>query len=409
MARFCLSFFALLPVISTTAVSAGEVADILRETGVQGGLVVHVECGDGKLTAALRANEAYVVHGLDADAANVGKAREHIRSLGLYGKVVVDRWGGKTLPYCDNLVNLLIAEDPSGILKGEIDRVLVPNGVAYVKKDGAWIKTVKPRPVAMDDWTHSLYDASGNAVSHDTVVGPPRHYQWSGDPKWSRHHDHLASVSAMVSAAGRIFYIVDEGSPALIQLPAKWSLVARDAFNGTILWKRRLESWHPHLWPMKSGPVQLSRRLVAIGDRVYVTLGLPSALSVLDAATGQTLRTYPSTKATGRWSSRRACSSRWSTKRRPASSLSNPPIEKGPWRKCTRTGIGGGAPTAERSWPFRWIRECCFGNNTTPSPRSHWPRMHTASSCTTDSGSFDWTARRASVCGNRSRWRCASG
>ena len=184
MARFCLSFLALLPVISTTAVSAGEAADILRETGVQGGLVVHVECGDGKLTAALRANEAYVVHGLDADAANVGKAREHIRSLGLYGKVVVDRWGGKTLPYCDNLVNLLIAEDPSGILKGEIDRVLVPNGVAYVKKDGAWIKTVKPRPVAMDDWTHSLYDASGNAVSRDTVVGPPRHYQWSGDPKW---------------------------------------------------------------------------------------------------------------------------------------------------------------------------------------------------------------------------------
>jgi outer membrane protein assembly factor BamB len=298
MAGFCLSFFALLPMISTTAVSAGEAADILRETGVQGGLVVHVECGDGKLTAALRANEAYVVHGLDADAANVGKAREHIRSLGLYGKVVVDRWGGKTLPYCDNLVNLLIAEDPSGILKGEIDRVLVPNGVAYVKKDGAWIKTVKPRPVAMDDWTHSLYDASGNAVSRDTVVGPPRHYQWSGDPKWSRHHDHLASVSAMVSAAGRIFYIVDEGSPALIQLPAKWSLVARDAFNGTILWKRRLESWHPHLWPMKSGPVQLSRRLVAIGDRVYVTLGLPSALSVLDAATGQTLRTYASTKAT---------------------------------------------------------------------------------------------------------------
>ncbi|MHC4403121.1 MAG: outer membrane protein assembly factor BamB family protein [Planctomycetota bacterium] len=298
MAGFCLSSLALLAVISATALADGEAEDILKGTGVPGGLVVHVGCGDGKLTAALRANEGYLVHGLGTDPTNVDKAREQIRSLGPYGKVAVDRWDGKALPYSDNMVNLLIAEDPPGIPAGEIDRVLVPNGVAYLKKDGRWIKAVKPRPGAMDDWTHCLYDASGNAVSGDTVVGPPRHYQWAGSPKWSRHHDHLASVSAMASAGGRIFYIVDEGSPALIQLPPKWTLVARDAFNGVVLWKRPLELWQPHLWPMKSGPAQLPRRLVAIGDRVYVTLGLTAPLSVLDAATGQTLGTYPSTKAT---------------------------------------------------------------------------------------------------------------
>ena len=62
---------------------------ILAQTGVKGGLVVHVGCGDGKLTAALRANQSYVVHGLDQDPLNVAEARRHAQSLGLYGKVTI--------------------------------------------------------------------------------------------------------------------------------------------------------------------------------------------------------------------------------------------------------------------------------------------------------------------------------
>ena len=59
--------------------------EILDATGVTGGLIVHLGCGDGKLTAALRASDSYLVHGLDADAGNIARARAHIRSLGLYG------------------------------------------------------------------------------------------------------------------------------------------------------------------------------------------------------------------------------------------------------------------------------------------------------------------------------------
>ena len=51
---------------------------ILEATGVKGGLVVHIGCGNGRLTAALRANDSYLVHGLDADMANVEKAREYM-------------------------------------------------------------------------------------------------------------------------------------------------------------------------------------------------------------------------------------------------------------------------------------------------------------------------------------------
>ena len=52
------------------------------------------------------------------------------------------------------------------------------------------------------------------------------------------------------------------------------------------------------MWPLKSGPQSLTRRLVAVGDRVYVTLGADAAVSALDAATGETVRTYAETKGT---------------------------------------------------------------------------------------------------------------
>ena len=161
-----------------------------------------------------------------------------------------------------------------------------------------WTKTVKPRPAEMDEWTHYLYDASGNPVSHDLLVAPPGRLQWVGSPRWARHHDHMASMSALVSASGRIFYIIDEGPKASILLPPKWFLVARDAFSGVVLWKRPIRSWYVHLWPLKSGPAHLPRRLVAVGDRVYVTLGLDAPVSELDAATGRTIRSYEATAST---------------------------------------------------------------------------------------------------------------
>lgn len=84
--------------------------------------------------------------------------------------MAVDQFDGFELPYVDNLVNLLVIEQLSDLPKSEVLRVLVPNGVALIKDDqGKWVKTVKPRPKNIDDWSHYLHDASGNAVAHDDV------------------------------------------------------------------------------------------------------------------------------------------------------------------------------------------------------------------------------------------------
>jgi len=310
--------------------------DILTATGVRGGMIVHLGCGDGRLTAALGCDENCTVHGLDADAENVDAARRHIAGRGLYGRVSAERLAGRELPYADDLVNLVVADDLGSVPIDEVLRVLAPGGVAYVKslsekgsdpldrggltpfrigsKSGArWEKTVKPWPENIDDWTHYLHDAGNNAVARDAVVGPPRSLQWVAPPLWLRSHETPSGIEGLVSGGGRVFYFFDEGLIGITdqRLPERWSLVCRDAFNGRLLWKRPVEPWG---WPQWARdriegkdwttirgartvvPEENQRRLVVDGDRVYATLGFLAPLSILDAATGEVLATVDRTE-----------------------------------------------------------------------------------------------------------------
>jgi len=270
-------------------------AGLVDDGGVKGGLAVVIGCEDTKLITELGQNERFLVQSLDTDPAKVELAREAIRKSGNYGRVFATVFDGEKLPYANNLVNLIVISGFSGrVPEEEITRALAPRGVAIV--DGK--RTVKPVPPEIDEWTHYLYDAKNNAVSHDQQVATPTSLQWESGPRWSRHHDHMSSVSAVVTAAGRIFSILDEGPRASIQYPPDWQLVARDAFNGKLLWKRAIPEWHTDIWPAKAGPAQLPRRLVAVGEKVYVTLGLIAPVSVLDAATGETLNTFEGTEYT---------------------------------------------------------------------------------------------------------------
>lgn len=272
--------------------------DLLEASGIKAGLIVHIGCGDGRLTAALHTGDASVVQGLDTDPKNIDAAREAIRSQGLAGKVSVDLFDGCRLPYVDNLVNLVVAGDLGEVSKAEIMRVLCPGGVAYTRQNGIWNKTVKSWPDSIDDWTHYLHDPSGSSVSRDRLAGHPRGLHWTGGPFWARSHEHTASMQAMVSAAGRVFYVMDEGPVESIQLPSKMVLTARDAFNGTVLWKRPLHNWGNALFPLKSGPGWLPRRLVAVKDRVYVAPGNGQNLLCLDAASGDVVCEYENTAST---------------------------------------------------------------------------------------------------------------
>ena len=55
-----------------------DAAEILKQTGVTGGFVVHLGVGTGELTAALRQGEGIQVQGLDRDVKVVQRARKRI-------------------------------------------------------------------------------------------------------------------------------------------------------------------------------------------------------------------------------------------------------------------------------------------------------------------------------------------
>jgi len=277
---------------------AQAATDIIGQSGVKGGLVVVVGYDDPETLAELGDNESYLVQGLIADETKLQSAREFLHSKGIYGAVSVTKWTGNHLPYADNLVNLLIAEDPGEVGREEMMRVLAPLGVLMTRRDGRWMREGKPWPDEMDQWTHFLHEPDNNAVSSDRNINLPRTLQWVAGRRWNRTHEELSSISAAVTANGRLFYIEDVAPPADIRYPPQWKLTARDAFNGILLWQKDIDVWADHMRHFRAGPSHLARRLVAVGDVVYVALGLNAPLVSLNAATGKVIKTYKGTEWT---------------------------------------------------------------------------------------------------------------
>ena len=153
MVRFCCFWIVALEFFSTARAGVTEdAAKILETAGITGGFVVHLGAADGELTVALQTSKSLQVQGLVKDAAAVDAARAAIRKAGKYGDVSAIQFAGKELPYIDNLVNLLIVEEPGDLTQDELLRVVVPNGVVLKRDaDGNWVKTVKPRPTNIDE------------------------------------------------------------------------------------------------------------------------------------------------------------------------------------------------------------------------------------------------------------------
>lgn len=252
-----------------------------------------------------------VFHCLLTCDAKVASLRSKLVAAGRHGKVSAARFDGQRLPYINNLVTrIVIADGGCEIPAGEMLRVLAPYGTAVAPRGsrclpgpsrdigGGFAAFSKPYPAEMDEWPQRLHGADNNPVARDTVVGPPRHIQWISGPAWLRAHIGAPSVTSMVSAGGRLFSIEDCETAENPLLPARWRLVARDAFNGIVLWTRDYPTWEQVTAHMSSYHAQMQRRLAVIGDTVYCTPGLDAPITALDAGTGKVLRRYEGTGRT---------------------------------------------------------------------------------------------------------------
>ncbi len=277
---------AVVRALALVVVGFGSAHPSALHAAERAGLIVVVDAASAADLLAHAQDPSSLVHGLVRSSDAEAKLRGELLAAGKTGRVTVSIWDGTRIPFVENTVNRIVCKQATD----DIRRALAPYGSAVDAK-GTSLFT-KPFPEQMDEWPQYLYQPSGNSVSRDMRVGPPRRIQWVGAPRMLRHHDHLPSLSAMVSAKGRVYYIFDEQTSASILFPPKWSLIARDAFNGVVLWKKKIAEWHPHLWPLKSMPATLPRRLVSVGDDVYVTLGIRAPVTHLSGVDGEPVKVY---------------------------------------------------------------------------------------------------------------------
>ncbi len=266
-----------------------------RAVAVEGGLIVCVGADALESVAGHWQRPGCIIQCLETSDAAVRTLRSKVMAAGCHGKVSVARFDGEHLPYVDNLVNLIVCSASGArCSKAEMMRVLAPYGRAVVNGE----VMTKPYPVDMDEWPQYLHGADNNCVAQDTVVGPPRHVQWTSGPAWTRGHIGAATISCMVSSGGRLFTIEDTETAENPLLPARWQLVARGAFNGIRLWALDYPEWEQITVYIKDYHAQMQRRLAAIGNTVYCTPGLKAPLTALDGVTGKRIREYAGTERT---------------------------------------------------------------------------------------------------------------
>jgi len=284
-----LAFAAPNALSAETPNAADEAA---ASVGVHGGLCVQIG-GDGSAVAVpLAKTGRFLVHVLCPADQAIEKARTNLNAQGLYGPASVDRLNTDgRLPYTENLVNLLVIPEASAapVSLAEVKRVLCPDGVLLtapglfsaaeieaaglssvrtIQGERTWLAARKPRPAEMDQWSHARHSASGNAVSSDTLVAPPRRVRWVVGAQ--------AEVAGIVTSAGRNFY---------------GAVLARDGFNGLRLWSRDLvDASASGAFVMKRLP-PVTPPPIAVGSRLFAVSA--NTLLALDAATGKQVREYP--------------------------------------------------------------------------------------------------------------------
>lgn len=242
-----------------------------------------------------------VVHVLAPSEKSADEIAKAADKAGVGGKLLVESIPASPIPWRPNLLNGLVIENPEGIDLDQALAAVAPGGKLCVLKDGQWEITVRERPDGMDIWTHNYRDAGGNSgVSEDTLVGFPLGLRWNDDLPFnlstsSESSNQWSNTRAIATVNGRIFYVTNAARENLRRTVNEMRaekgtqdvyLIARDAWNGTLLWRRKLgDIFYGNLFYTARAP------MAALGDKVYAVTK-DKMIHEIDGQTGKTLRTF---------------------------------------------------------------------------------------------------------------------
>ena len=268
LAAFAATGF-LLPAVLLSADSTDPVSVLNSELSAPSGLILHIGCGNGTLTARLAERKSYLVQGVDTDPAAVAGARSLFEKKGIYGRVTALGSDLQRLPYSDNIANMVVVECP--VAKEELLRVLAPGGILLVRSGETWKKTLKPWPANIDSWPQYRHDSARSGITADSSVAAPTSLRWVQGPQWTGAN----RTELSLAADGRVFFVLH---PSTVEINQPLHLEARDAFNGMFLWSRSIGH----------GTGSQEEMVVAGENRVFAP-GEDGRLAVIEAATGKTL------------------------------------------------------------------------------------------------------------------------
>jgi len=278
----------LCAVASAAQTAAEAVGTILQQAGITKGICSVPRCGDGSLAAELAGSSGLLVHAFDPDPVAVDATRELAEGRGLLGtRMVVERLAVDRLPYADSFVDLVVLERAEDLpLAREAARVLRPGGLLAarstgaaralrragltdVEQDGEWTFARARDLEGADDWSHWYHGPDNNPVSTDTHIRAPYITQWLGAPFF-----HAMPV-VTTAADGRIFVATGHIAHHQREVPTLNTLVARNGYNGQVLWERKLPE----------GYLVHRSAFIATDDAFYMLDG--DGCLVLDPETGE--------------------------------------------------------------------------------------------------------------------------
>lgn len=286
--------------VAESPVGAGVSEDAVKSTGIDRGLAVVVGDLDGTPLELARRG-SFVVENLRRDWSAVYAQREAFARAGVFPLANAQYVRDFTrLPYAPQLVNLLIIDldalgstAPDG---AEIRRALVWGGKAYVKRGGKWSVTDKRMPDDVDQWPHALRGPDRIPVSKDKRVSDN-----IDGMKWAA--EHWKSIeqrgSAMLMSDGKHYSIrrhhlgqrhERRDDPSEGRWDTTYTLVARDAQNGLVLWTRPV-AWIPS-FSSRVMSQNYNGHWATGNNRVYVYTEVGGHLTALSGDTGKVVKVY---------------------------------------------------------------------------------------------------------------------
>lgn len=253
-----------------TSLFAAELPAADLETTIAKGIVAVLGMPDEGADAvvALAGVEGRIVYFQSPNADDVAAVREAAATRGVLGSRLTAQAGSfARVRLASNVADQVLVgrRAVDAVARDELLRILRPEGVAVLGAN----RISKPTPAGYDNWSHPYHGPDNNPQSRDEFVRGRFHTHFLSLPKFS------PMPEQSVAAGGRIYKAM--GHIAHKANQNRWlnTLLCINAYNGTILWERKLPEGF------------LIHRNTMIATEDSLLMGDHQSCKVFDGATGK--------------------------------------------------------------------------------------------------------------------------